>query len=568
MSLKNHSHRIGVAHPHAASDARSLGLPEDLVAQSVRRTGWLAVIVGGILLVSLISNAIATATGGYPMPLVPVVIRVVGIGGCAGLVLLFRYSRLSERFKCDLGLGFEVMGAFFVGLLELTTLPAWDMPVGTVSSVSLWILVFRMLVPATSTRALVTSLASAATIGLAILVTTHVYHQPLSGPVVAGLYKTVFVTAIIGWLASRAIYRLGTAVSEARMLGSYKLERLLGKGGMGEVWLGSHAMLKRPAAIKLIRTEVLSHQTDVVDVDHAAGGYNSDSTTRLQRFEQEARATAALRSKHTVHLYDYGVSEDGTFFYVMEYLEGIDLDTLVERYGPVPAERVVYLLSQVCHSLMDAHGQGLIHRDIKPSNLRLCRLGPDYDFIKVLDFGLVKQLDVSDEKRDQGLTMEGMVTGTPAFMAPELALGNKEDVGPATDVYMLGCVGYWLLTGRLVFEGKTAMAVMSGHIHTEPQPLSERTEMYVPVALEALLMDCLKKDPAERPATARVMFQRLASLDLNLDPDLDEAQGQAQVQQWTPARAERWWQVHNPTVDDAKGADDAEGADAAGSGGE
>jgi eukaryotic-like serine/threonine-protein kinase len=525
-----HSFRIGVAHPHSQSDARSFGLPDDLVAQSVRRTGWLALIVGGILLVALVSNAIATAAGGFPMPLVSVVIRVVGILGCAGLVLVFRYSRLPTSIKCDLGLGFEVMGAFFVGMLELTTLPAWDMPVGTISSVALWILVFRMLVPATSTRALVTSLLSAATIGLAIVVTDHVYHQPLSTPVVAALYKTTFLSAIIGWLASRTLYRIGTAVSAARMMGSYKLERLLGKGGMGEVWLGSHAMLKRPAAIKLIHTD---------DVPGVGSGDGSDATTRLQRFEREARATAALRSKHTVHLYDYGVSEDGTFFYVMEYLEGIDLDTLVERYGPVPAERVVFLLSQACHSLMDAHAQGLIHRDIKPSNLRLCRLGPDYDFVKVLDFGLVKQLDASDEKRDRGLTVEGLVTGTPAYMAPELALGNKEDIGPATDVYMLGCVGYWLLTGRLVFEGKTAMAVMSGHIHTEPQLVSERTELYVPPALESLIMDCLKKEPAERPATAHVMRDRLANLDL------------AQAREWTPARAERWWQVHTPTADDA-----------------
>lgn len=525
MSLMNQSHRIGVAHPPARSDARSFGLPDDLVAQSVRRTGWIALIVGVVLAVSLGSNAIIAATGSYPMPVVSVVIRVVGILGCVGLLLVIRASRLSTRVKCDVGLSFEVMGAFFVGLFELTTLPAWDMPVGTVSSVALWILVFRMLVPAPSIRALVTSLLSAATIGPAVLVANHVYNEPLSGPVVAALYKTTVLSAIIGWLASRAIYRMGTAVSAARMLGSYKLERLLGKGGMGEVWLGSHAMLKRPAAIKLILAEGIS------------GSDGRDSSTRLQRFEREARATAALRSTHTVHLYDYGVSEDGTFFYVMEYLEGIDLDTLVERYGPVPAERAVFLLSQACHSLMDAHAQGLIHRDIKPSNVRLCRLGPDVDFVKVLDFGLVKQLDVMDERRDRGLTVEGIVTGTPAFMAPELALGNSDEVGPATDIYMLGCVAYWLLTGQLVFEGKTPMAVMSDHIHAEPRPVSERTELHVPPALEALIMDCLKKEPGERPATARVVLDRLGSVEL--------------PEPWTEARAARWWRVHQPTDDDS-----------------
>jgi len=537
MSLKKHSHRIGVAHPHSRSDLRSYGLPDDLVAQSVRRTGWLAVIFGGLLLASLLSNAVGTAAADLPMPAASVVIRVIGILGCALLLLLYRFRWLSTRAKCDLGLAFEVMGAFFVGLMELTTLPAWDMPVGTVSSVSLWILVFRMLVPATSARALVTSLAAAATMVLAVLATKHFHNQHLPTPVVMGLYKTTFITAIIGWLASRTIYRMGTAVSEARTLGSYKLERLLGQGGMGEVWLGSHAMLKRPAAIKLIKTEELSGEH---------GDELSDSMTRVQRFEREARATAALRSTHTVHLYDYGVSEDGTFFYVMEYLEGIDLDTLVERYGPVPAERAVFLLAQACHSLMDAHAQGLIHRDIKPSNLRLCRLGPDHDFVKVLDFGLVKQLDELDERRDRGLTVEGLVTGTPAYMAPELALGNKEDVGPATDVYMLGCVGYWLLTGQLVFEGKTAMAVMSGHIHTEPRPLSERTELRVPPDLEALIMDCLKKKPAERPATARIVLERLSGMDLD------------QAQAWTEARAERWWRVHNPTDHEVVG-DEAAG---------
>jgi serine/threonine protein kinase len=259
----------------------------------------------------------------------------------------------------------------------------------------------------------------------------------------------------------------------------------------------------------------------------------------LQRFEREAQATAKLRSTHTVHLYDYGVSEDGTFFYVMEYLEGIDLDTLVERYGPVPTERAVFLLCQACHSLMDAHAQGLIHRDIKPSNVRLCHLGPDFDFVKVLDFGLVKQLDMMDERRDRGLTVEGMATGTPGYMAPELALGNKDEVGPATDVYMLGCVAYWLLTGQLVFEGKTPMAVMSKHIHTEPRPVSERTELAVPPEFEALIMDCLKKRPEERPASARIVLDRLESLEL--------------AEPWNQVRAAHWWQVYRPTADDNAG---------------
>jgi len=518
---KRTGERLGVAHrPGESTDLRSIGLPEDLLNQAVRRMSMLAIIVGCVLVVSILMNTLFAAKGVIPMPPMSVALRILGIAGCVAMVLVIRFAPLSPQRKCDLGLGFEVLGAYLLGVYEITIAPEFNMPIGSISIVSLWILVFRMLVPSTSWRAFGAAFLSAATLPLAVWTTEATCHVSISAWVAGAIYKTTFMTALVAWLASRAIYKMGTAVTAARMMGSYKLERLLGKGGMGEVWLGSHAMLKRPAAIKLIQPDRLG----------ATGA--TDSATRVQRFEREAQATSALHSKHTVHLYDFGTTEDGTFYYVMEYLEGIDVDVLVERYGPVPPERAIFLLRQACHSLMEAHDCAMIHRDIKPGNIRVCRLGPDYDFVKVLDFGLVKHTDGGEQ--DSGLTVEGVATGTPAYMAPEMALGGE--LGPPADIYQLGCVAYWLLTGKPVFEAKTAMAVISQHIQDAPAPLSERTELTIPRSLESLVMDCLKKEPADRPQTAREVFGRLDDIELE--------------EPWTRKRAEHWWQVHRPDEDD------------------
>ena len=233
-------------------------------------------------------------------------------------------------------------------------------------------------------------------------------------------------------------------------------------------------------------------------------------TDELQRrFEQEAQAIARLRSPHTVELFDFGVADNGAFYYAMELLDGLDADALVRRFGPLPPDRAIYLLRQVCHSLAEAQACGLVHRDIKPANIFLCRYGQDHDFVKVLDFGLVKALDARVKRAAPGLTAENAVQGTPAFIAPEQAMGDA-DVDGRADIYATGCVAYWLLTGQYVFTADTPIGILLHHASTLPVPPSARTDQPIPPGLERVIMACLAKDPADRPQTARELSLRLA----------------------------------------------------------
>jgi eukaryotic-like serine/threonine-protein kinase len=332
-------------------------------------------------------------------------------------------------------------------------------------------------------------------------------------------------------ITSRVTYGLRKQVAEANELGQYVLEEKIGGGGMGEVWRARHRLLIRPAAIKLIRPEV-----------------SGDPELLLRRFEREARATAALKSPHTVQLYDFGATDDGRLYYVMELLDGLDLDTLVRQYGPLPPERVVHILRQVCSSLQDAHTNGLVHRDIKPANIVVSRAGTTFDFAKVLDFGLVK-LEAATAQRGSGAAGQSMVSGdggshtaggiagTPAFIAPEVVLGRAE-TDHRVDLYALGCVAYWLLTGKLVFEGRNAVELMFHHAHTPAPRPSTMSELPIPASLEDLVMDCLEKDPARRPASAEEISTRLN----DVSPESE----------WTVERAERWWEMHRPLPADAR----------------
>jgi serine/threonine protein kinase len=328
------------------------------------------------------------------------------------------------------------------------------------------------------------------------------------------------------------------ANQEARELGSYRLVKCLGKGGMGEVWRAEHRLLAREAAIKLIRLDS-----------------GAPSTREAQeRFRREAQTLAALRSRNTIELFDYGVASDGTFFYVMELLDGLDLESLILKHGPQPPGRVLRLLMQACRSLGEAHDVGLVHRDIKPANLFVCRAADEVDVVKVLDFGLVRELHGEEPDApplstqavlattaaagheppgmDAKLTRAGTVMGTPEFMAPEQALGNPLD-GRA-DLYALGCVGYWLLTGRLVFQKDAPMMLLIAHIKEPPPALAPS----VPQGLKLCIMDCLAKAPEHRPQTARELLRRLSEAEAALPPD----------QLWTEARAHAWWAQHQPAT--------------------
>jgi DNA-binding NtrC family response regulator len=304
-------------------------------------------------------------------------------------------------------------------------------------------------------------------------------------------------------------------LNEALAVGSYRLVTPLGKGGMGEVWLAKHRFLVRPAAVKLIRHDV-------------PPGPAREQLVR--RFEREAQVTAALRSPHTVQLYDFGVNDTGSFYYVMEFLNGLDLHVIGTRFGPQPAERVVMLMRQACRSLAEAHERGLVHRDIKPANVFVTRLGTEYDYVKILDFGVVKDQSGHDGTM---LSNQNIVQGTPAFMPPEIVLGESSIDGRA-DLYSLACTAYWALTARTVFDAANAAQMLLQHVQAPPVPPSMRSELFIPEQLESILMKCLEKDPSKRPSSALQLDSYLACVPSDTP--------------WTNERAQKWWEAHLPEV--------------------
>jgi serine/threonine-protein kinase len=330
------------------------------------------------------------------------------------------------------------------------------------------------------------------------------------------------VTTTFLWVAFAAAVavaarrRTGLAVGsvDAPTLGSYRLLARIGEGGMGEVWKASHQMLARRAAIKLIRPG-------------PASSFARQADMWIERFRREANVIAGLQSPHTIYLYDFGVSPDGQFYYVMELLDGISLQTLVTNFGPQPPARVGAILLQICESLEEAHQQGLIHRDLKPSNVMICKLAMSHDFVKVLDFGLAKCASCEE---DHQLTEAGATTGTPGYIAPEIALGEPAVDGRA-DIYAIGCVAYFLLTGTLVFPDPNPMSMALKHVQTPPEPMAARTELPIPGDLERVIMQCLAKSPATRPSSARELARLLRRCDLP---------------PWTEDDAAAWWERHLP----------------------
>ncbi|MFC1610625.1 serine/threonine-protein kinase [Myxococcota bacterium] len=435
----------------------------------------------------------------------------------SGLWATARSERFRHSFVLNLGLLAEVATCFIVSVVN----PDVVFPGGGSLPQNTWvvgfIIAFPLIVPCPPRRTLLTAIAAAsmAPLGLTVLVALGVWDaQPRD---FLWSFLNPAFAVVIAYFGSRVVYGINRDMARAQQMGSYHLESLLGRGGMGEVWRASHQMLARPAAVKLIRTDLGR------DDPKTASGI-------LERFEREAQATATLKSNHSVALYDFGRSDDGVFYYVMELLDGVDLETLIDRYGPVPPERAVHLLLQACHSLADAHAGGLIHRDIKPANIFVCQQGLEYDFVKVLDFGLVA-LQAKPRNEDANLTANGMVPGTPAYLAPEMAVGGQID-GRA-DIYALGCVAFWLLTGRPVFEAFTAVAAIVAHANQKPDPPSAVTEVTIPAELDDLVLACLEKQPDRRPQSALALAQRLAEIPL---PD-----------DWTNANAKAWWETHHPT---------------------
>ncbi|MCB1161767.1 protein kinase [bacterium] len=517
-----HSYFLPDTRPSGASS--SLGLPVELLEKSRRRLRILGILVlvatGADLLQTFVAFALVLLghdVGEPPSSAIPFTGTVVSFLAALGVILLTRSRRVGAPRLVTLGQGFEVLLCLIIAVTNPLSRYEAVGSLPTMTWVTPIIILFPLIAPSPPRRTLVTALLAAATRPLGLWLLGTLGHLPVKVDDYAAAVFSPMIAVVFATFGARAVYDLGMDVARARRMGSYELETLLGRGGMGEVWRARHRLLARPAAIKLIRPEFLG------------GASERERQVMRQRFEREAKATAALRSPHSVELFDYGVSGDGTFYYVMELLEGVDAQALVAGDGPLPWPRAVFLLRQVCHSLAEAHGGGLVHRDIKPANVFVCRYGLDLDFVKVLDFGLVKQAATPLDDTDP-LTVQGGVQGTPAFMAPEQALGKGDDA--RADLYAVGCLAYWMLTGQTVFTGETAMELLVQHARSAPAAPSTRTELPIPPALEALVMACLEKDPAARPQTAGAVDAALADCE--------------REERWTPAQARRWWDTHHP----------------------
>lgn len=491
-------------------------LPHDLLMQASHRLGIISLIGAVLWLTSTIIYDLLyySRNPGVRFPSPTDWISLSAMVCSLGLFLFSRRYTRNPALLLNLGLVYIVITCADISLISFLD-PVWvGLPaIPLVTWNGAIVLLCAAIVPATPGRMAATA-AIAVSMHPLVFLYGHYSGQwtiPLSA-IAIRFFPDVLLGAT-AVMISHVLTGLGRQVSKAREMGSYRMVSLLGKGGMGEVWRASHRMLARDAAIKLIHPYML--QRDAVRAE----------AMRL-RFEQEAKATASLRSPHTIELYDFGVTADGVFYYAMEFLDGIDLQTLVRRFGPQPPARVIVILRQVCRSLAEAHRRGMIHRDIKPTNIFLCRMGDELDFVKVLDFGLVKLLD-----HDIQLTRDDSTLGTPAYMAPELALGSESIDGRA-DLYSLGCVAYWLLTGNLVFEEKGPTATMMAHLNKPPLPPSQRIELPIPPQFENVILACLSKQPEERPASAEALHQALEECDVRPS--------------WSRQAASAWWQTHLP----------------------
>ena len=440
-----------------------------------------------------------------------------------------RFSRLAEAGVLLLNLtGGAVLGRYlFVGFARdhsLVTAEGLLMADGYVSMLqqggtAMLVAIRAALIPSTPRRTIVVT----AVVGLLTLLGSTLL-VPVAGgglglrPLDSAAYPWLPTMAAMMWgyaiitctVISWVIYGLRAEVREARQLGQYVLEQKIGEGGMGEVYRARHGMMRRPSALKLLRVDQTSEKG-------------------LRRFEREVQLTARLTHPNTITIFDYGRTHDGVFYYAMELLDGANLQRIVAVGGPQPAGRVVRILTMTCGALTEAHGIGLIHRDIKPANIMLCTQGGERDVVKVLDFGLVKELTVD---RDVKLTGESAVLGTPQYMAPE-SMVAPDSVDIRTDIYALGAVAYFLLAGVEVFVGQSIVEVCSQHLHQAPEPLSARG-VNIPAELEALVLACLEKKPERRPQSAAELRHRLEA---------------CVVEPWDSESARAWWLEHQAQLD-------------------
>lgn len=509
--------------PAAGGDLRAL--PYEILEQTCKRVGIAAMVFAGVWAWVLLMNTVVwRITGPTQFHVSSAVLSpsnlIAATGIALSVVMVFIAGALHHRpnLLIDVGLVYEVLNALLIALINWLIIPPDWYPAAGISFICIIILVYPTIAPAGPYRTLAAAFLAASMDPLLFGVSiTQGNVYDLGRFDLLWTFGPNYVCALMAVVPATVIRGLGRRVSRERELGSYQVGELIGHGGMGDVYRATHRLLARPAAIKLIRPEAL-------------GAEGPDrAQVVVERFRREARAAASLKCPHTIELYDFGTAEDGTFYYVMELLNGLDLRELVGQFGPLGAPRTVHVLKHVCLSLAEAHDRGLVHRDIKPSNLVVCRMGVAVDYTKVLDFGLVKSSN-DDESAGRDLTSPDVTTGTPAYMAPEIAVGDRP-VDHRADLYALGCVAFWMLTGRDVFEGPTPIAVLTQHVRDDPPLPSSLSETAIPTELDQLVLDCLAKDPVERPASALTLLARLNALP---------------VESWDTESARDWWQLHLP----------------------
>jgi tRNA A-37 threonylcarbamoyl transferase component Bud32 len=491
-------------------------LTPDLLEKARHRVKALAWLMTGVMVLGAAADFSAIALAHGRIAVEWIWYGAIGIAA-SGVLLYMAYDRrIKHSTVLYTTLAYEVTVCFLLALLTTQILYQETGQLPLITWVTPFIILFPLIVPSPPRITLAVALLAAATRPAAlylfdlrpgVVVEPMFYYTAIGSPLFA---------VAMAYVGSRVVHGMHVDLANAQRMGSYTLETLLGTGGMGEVWRARHQLLARPAAVKLVRAE------------HLAAN-DSNQEVALARFEREAQVTAAMRSPHTVQLYDFGIAQTGVFYYVMELLNGLDLDDLVTRFGPLRPSRAIHFLRQIADSLGEAHERGLIHRDIKPGNIYVCKYGRVVDFVKVLDFGLVKA-PRQEQDVDLQLTAQNMVAGTPAFIAPEQALGDEVDA--RTDIYQLGCVAYWMLTGTYVFRGDSAMQTMMMHVEKAPEPPSLHTEQAIPEDLDALVLRCLAKKPADRPQSVDALAELLIQCRV----------GEA----WTPEQGSAWWERYLP----------------------
>ena len=516
----------GTPAPGSSRTTGFLALPDDLLQEASRRLGIWSLLGFILWITATILNYFAVeAMQGAPKGFQPS--DYIAVGGAGISLALFLYTRRSRRppqFMLELGLWYLGVTAAMIGFmwhgdpgLEMAKIPIFPM----FTWIGPLVLMFAAIIPTPPFKMLGASLIAVSMGPAGMLWARHkgLWDFEGLGPVIIMHYPD-YILALVSVVVAHVVTRLGQQVSKAREMGSYHVGELIGRGGMGEVYYATHRMLARPAAIKLIRPDML------------AGRAGDGSELALKRFRREAEVAANLRSPHTVALYDFGLTEDQSLYFVMELLTGMDLDRMVRSHGPLPPARVIHVLQQVCASLAEAHAQGLVHRDIKPANIHVGTQGLEHDFVKVLDFGLVKSVDVKERGELTAQTAEGITPGTPDYMAPEMTLGGAIDA--RTDLYAVGCVAYFMLTGKPVFEAANVFHMIARHLNDEPVPLERTAPQPVPKELERLVLGCLRKKPEERPGSALELAGALTAVP---------------VPHWTEEQAAAWWAAVAPVPD-------------------